>query len=191
MTDWQKVKLFSNFLVVKVMLQAGKFYSSRELVNKIKSEGIPISERTIYRLIERKIIIPDYVSDKKRIKRYYFSEENVRRTIERLKEEKLHEELNFSKIDKKIELREKSIEDIIREAYEKFCEKIVSIEGEERIQKLKAYYKKIQSIEDYKERSKMMGDFLYAAIPFCIKNIEDYKIRSEAENFFLRMLREE
>ena len=173
-----------------------KFYSLRQLAKRLRSEGVPISERTLYRLIKRKMIIPDYTTvGYKRVGMYYFSEEKVKRIIETIKQN------NVIKMEG--DLKDKSIEDIIREeqaivkekreainkAYEAFRKKILSIESKERIEKLKARYKQIKEIKDVNERIKALEDFS-SSFPDYIKNIKDLSIRLEAEIFFKRMLNE-
>jgi len=173
-----------------------KFYSLRQLAKRLQSEGIPISERTLYRLIKRKVITPDYTTvGYKRVGMYYFSEEKVKRIIETIKQN------NVIKMEG--DLKDKSIEDIIREeqaivkekreainkAYEAFRKKILSIESKERIEKLKARYKQIKEIKDVKERIKALADFS-SSFPDYIKSIKDFSIKLEAEIFFKRMLNE-
>ena len=157
-----------------------KFYSLRQLAKRLQSEGIPISERTLYRLIKRKVITPDYTTvGYKRVGIYYFSEEKVKRTIETMKQNNVVED----------ELKNKSVEDIIREAYNAFCKKIISTEGKEKIEELKARNKKIQEIKDLNEEREAVSNF-YASYPECLKNIKDYKINYLAKTFFAQMLNE-
>jgi len=175
------------------MLEAKKekFYSSRELINKIKSEGIKISERTFYRLIERKEVVPDHVLSNGKARRYYFSEENAKRIVEKLKNENL-----LGKLEENFEIKDRSIEDIVREeqeaiskAYKAFCEKIISIKGREKIEELKALYRKTQETKDVDEETKLM-DEIWKEVPPEINKIEDFDVRVEAKRFFLRMLTE-
>jgi hypothetical protein len=157
-----------------------KFYSLRQLAKRLRNEGVPISERTLYRLIKRKMITPDYTTvGYKRVGMYYFSEEKVKRIIETIKQNNFVED----------ELKNKSVEDIIREAYNAFCKKIISLEGKEKIEDLKARNKKIREIKDLNERREAVSNF-YAAYPESLKNIKDPKIYSLASIFFSRMLDE-
>jgi len=169
-----------NFSVQMSQVNEEKFYSLRQLAKRLQSEGIPISERTLYRLIKRKVITPDYTTvGYKRVGIYYFSEEKAKRIIEMIKQNNVVED----------ELRNKSVEDIIREAYNAFCKKIISTEGKEKIEELKARNKKIREIKDLNERREAVSNF-YALYPECLKNIKDPKIYSLASIFFSQMLYE-
>jgi len=169
-----------NFTIKMSQVSKEKFYSLRQLAKKLRNEGVPISERTLYRLIKRKLIVPDYTTvGYKRVGTYYFSEEKAKKIIETIKQNNVVED----------ELKNKSVEDIVREAYNAFCKKLISTEGKEKIEELKARNKKIREIKDPNERSKAVLDF-YALYPECVKNIKDPKIYSLASIFFSQMLYE-